>query len=431
MRVHLALTAVVAAGLHLLPFAHAAVGGTVNAGNDTDIVWQHIRDSANQTFKEPAGVLRFPYLVPAGVYMQLWDWDSMFTGLGLLEFGSAPYFAGSMLNFLDWTNETDGTLPGCLTPQGPSPTLSHAKPIIIQGALLAAQATGNVTQFLPFLPKMKALLGFWDRERLDPASGLYQWHDQLETGADNLVTSQCPSSYSPECWSPTDINSLSGADIMTFLYRERYAYNVFVNAAREVAGLQAHSMSTAGVEEIADVLQNKLWNDTLGLYTAYNTTSQQQITNRVYQMGFPVWAGLPNATQTALILSNLQEGDMWTPFGIRSTSSADPRYSNVNEIDPYSNWRGPIWIVANVCLSYGLNAYGYQAEAVAIANNVVAILAQDLNVTGTWHECYDAETGAGLAAPGFLSWTTLAATWQANLAQGKNPFLLPPSLPVR
>ena len=28
-----------------------------------------------------------------------------------------------------------------------------------------------------------------------------------------------------------------------------------------------------------------------------------------------------------------------------------------NEIDPYSNWRGPIWIVANVCLSYGLNAY--------------------------------------------------------------------------
>jgi hypothetical protein len=39
------------------------------------------------------------------------------------------------------TNETDGTLPGCLTPQGPSATLSHAKPIIIQGALLAAKAT--------------------------------------------------------------------------------------------------------------------------------------------------------------------------------------------------------------------------------------------------------------------------------------------------
>jgi hypothetical protein len=33
----------------------------------------------------------------------------------------------------------------------------------------------------------------------------------------------------------------------------------------------------AGVEEIADVLQTKLWNDTLGLYTAYNTTSQQQV----------------------------------------------------------------------------------------------------------------------------------------------------------
>jgi hypothetical protein len=35
-----------------------------------------------------------------------------------------------------------------------------------------------------------------------------------------------------------------------------------------------------------------------------------------------------------------------------------------------------------------------------------------------------AETGAGLAAPGFLSWTTLAADWQQNLANGIDPFHL-------
>jgi hypothetical protein len=60
------------------------------------------------------------------------------------------------------------------------------------------------------------------------------------------------------------------------------------------------------------------------------------------------------------------------------------------------------------CLPECLNArlllitvrYGYQAEAVAIANNVVAILAQDLNATGTWHECYD----AGTVLPKMLIW---------------------------
>lgn len=60
--------------------------------------------------------------------------------------------------------------------------------------------------------------------------------------------------------SVTPRNSLSGADIMTFLYRERYAYNVFVNAARESAGLEAEpiptgqSAASAGIQiSVADL----------------------------------------------------------------------------------------------------------------------------------------------------------------------------------
>ncbi len=34
------------------------------------------------------------------LWHQLWDWDSMFTGVALLNYGSTEYFAGSMLNFL-------------------------------------------------------------------------------------------------------------------------------------------------------------------------------------------------------------------------------------------------------------------------------------------------------------------------------------------
>jgi hypothetical protein len=53
-------------------------------------------------------------VLPAGVYNQLWDWDSVTVGVGLLQFGSAPYFAGSMLNFLDWVGSR------CVAPH-PSP----------------------------------------------------------------------------------------------------------------------------------------------------------------------------------------------------------------------------------------------------------------------------------------------------------------------
>jgi len=82
-----------------------------------------------------------------------------------------------------------------------------------------------------------------------------------------------------------------------------------------------------------------------------------------------------------------------------------------------------MWVNANAIILYGLNDYyGYKSQATTIANNVVDVLAADLTATNTWHECYSSETGAGLAADGFLSWNTLGATLQDNVAKNVNPF---------
>ena len=75
---------------------------------------------------------------------------------------------------------------------------------------------------------------------------------------------------------------------------------------------------------------------------------------------------------------------------------------------PYSNWRGPVWVVANAMAAYGLAAHGARDAALDLAARVVGVLADDLRSSGAWHEAYSAETGAALAAPGFLSWNTLA-----------------------
>ncbi len=47
-----------------------------------------------------------------------------------------------------------GQVKGCLTPSGPTETEYHAKPIIIQGAYLAAAHESNFSQFAPFRPQM-------------------------------------------------------------------------------------------------------------------------------------------------------------------------------------------------------------------------------------------------------------------------------------
>ena len=80
--------------------------------------------------------------------------------------------------------------------------------------------------------------------------------------------------------------------------------------------------------------------------------------SRTYVVGFPLWAGLVNATQASAIAATLSKPDMLSTEGLRSTSSDDPRYSNANEIVPYSNWRGPMWVNANALTCYGLMRYG-------------------------------------------------------------------------
>ena len=113
---------------------------------------------------------------------------------------------------------------------------------------------------------------------------------------------------------------------------------------------------------------------------------------------------------------------MLSAYGVRSVSSADPRYDNSNEIKPYSNWRGPVWVNENVMLSFGLARYGFHDDARRLADLVVGVLADDLRRQSTWHECYHAENGTGLAAPGFLSWNTLAALWHQQLNSTIDPF---------
>eukprot|EP00966_Prymnesium_polylepis_P007029 162086-Prymnesium_polylepis.1 len=61
--------------------------------------------------------------------------------------------------------------------------------------------------------------------------GLYVWHDQMESGADNLVTSRCPSKVAFWCWNEAkDADTLASVDLQLFLAREHEAYALFLRS---------------------------------------------------------------------------------------------------------------------------------------------------------------------------------------------------------
>ena len=231
--------------------------------------------------------------------------------------------------------------PSCSSRNDSDAVAAHAKPLLIQGALIAARAMDDYEQFLPFKDAMEATLSYWNASRRDPSTGLYSWHDSMESGADNLVTWSCPSSRS-DCWSEaSDGKSISSSDVMTQLAREHTAYAVFCeqwgsDKSDTELWTKAKDHRAAAAQVVA-TMDEWLYDNLSGRYVAMNVTSQTQVVNNVYLMGIPLWGGFASQQQAERVVENLfdPENGMWSPYGIRSTSSHDERYSNANIIYPY------------------------------------------------------------------------------------------------
>jgi alpha,alpha-trehalase len=114
----------------------------------------------------------------------------------------------------------------------------------------------------------------------------------------------------------------------------------------------------------------------------------------------------------------LNPAQMRSDHGFRSLSRFNPGYNNQAIINPYSNWRGPIWINANFLDWIALRRYGFNDEARSLAITLATNIHRDITKWGSMHEDYDAETGDGLAPTidqspgkkfaGFVGWNLLA-----------------------
>lgn len=208
------------------------------------------------------------------------------------------HLAGSMKNFLSLTNAS-GEVAGCFTPTGASPTLRHAKPVIIAASYLAAKALGDFAQFLPLKSKMEALLSFWhSAQRRDAATGLHVWYDQMESGADDLVFSDVASAHTPGWSEALHGLRVSSPDIMVFLVREHRALGLFLRRWAEAsaegvtAAVEAEiAAQDAHVVELRRALNTYLWRWTdeaagEGYYCGYDVRTKQQLCHRTYQMAW-------------------------------------------------------------------------------------------------------------------------------------------------
>jgi alpha,alpha-trehalase len=366
---------------------------------------------APQTIRPAEGYIKYPYLIPAGYYNQMWDWDGFFIGVHWAnqDPANARYLRDWVLGFAG-SADADGYVAGCITPKGPRPLFGKfaMKPFLAQGAVIAAEDLHDYEWIRPIWPAMKRVVEYRRRTQYDEKWKLWFWDNAMQSGADNNAALNND---------PKDPSAILAVDASVYAMRE---YLAMAAIAKQLGDATSSHNYTAEALNTRHAILRQLWSPHDAMF--WNRRRDRGAVVRVIAWSnfLPLVDGLlPREEGRRMIsLYLLNPTQMHSGNGFRSLSRFDPAYNNQAIITPYSNWRGPIWINANFLDWIALRRYGFNDEARALAITLATNIHRDIAKWGSMHENYDAETGDGLAPTveqspgkkfaGFVGWNLLA-----------------------
>lgn len=369
--------------------------------------------------KPAAGVLKHEYMVPAGPYTQLFDWDTYFMGVALSYDGVGEPLENSVKDFLDFTGEnyaTTGYTPREIATNAPDALPQMCKPFLAQMALRASETSGNYDWLLEpsgetrrtYYLKLGDTLSFWESARHSP-DGLFRWFNGVESGVDNNPGVSDDPAVTTE-----------GVDLQCYIYREYLAMAVLAEKLGHPADAKVYRQKA---RDLAQLVRTRMWSARAGMFLNIDSRTEKSVQMKTWTNFVPLWAGIATKSQADEMIRAhvLNPREFWSPNGIRTIAQTEALYN------PRSGyWRGPVWILSNYLVMHGLENYGYKKEAVQLANETVAVLLRDLRTSGGMNENYNPETGEPDAAGHFVSWDLLAEHMIEEAQSGADPTALSP-----
>jgi alpha,alpha-trehalase len=361
-----------------------------------------------QSIRPAEGFIKYDYLIPAGYYKQMWDWDGFFIGSHLAQQGKPQYLKWWVLDFAG-AIDADGYVAGCITTKGPRPLMGKfaMKPFLAQGAVIASEGLGDYTWVKPIWESMRKVVEYRERTQFDAKYGLFFWENAISSGADNNVALTND---------PNDKSAILATDISTFQLRE---YKAMAQLADKLGKPDEAAEYRKKAADLKAAMLHYMWFPQEAMFYNIRRDTGKPVKRISYSSFVPLIGDiLPEKSAQEMIRRYMLNKDvMLAAYGIRSLSKQDPDYNNAAIIVPYSNWQGPIWINANYMNYIALKRYGFEKEAAELAGILGQMVLADIKKWGSMHEDYDAETGAGLAPTpeespnhvfaGFVGWNLL------------------------
>lgn len=356
---------------------------------------------------QPAeGYLKYPYLIPAGFYKQMWDWDGFFMGNHFVAMGKPEYLKYWALNLIEGIDE-EGYVSGGATTKGPRLLFGKfaMKPFLSQGVYFASEGLQDYTWVENHYTDLKKVLAYREKTQQDSLTGLFFWDNGMQSGADNNPAMN---------YFTDDKRSFLAPDASTFQCRE---YLAQASIAARLGNTEDAALYTKKAQDLKEAINTYLWSEEDEIYYTVDRETRDFYKRISYSSFLPLLQKIaPEENGRAMITRYLIDPEhMKAKYGFRTLSLQDPDYNNKNIIIPFSNWQGPVWPIANYIYSIGLKHYGFDRELYWQAEAVGTLLLNDIEKYNTMHENYHADTGEPLAPShdhvdengnivGFISW---------------------------
>ncbi len=386
-----------------------------------EIILAYAKKNFRSCFRQPSGILRYPFLVPGSVYAnELWDWDSWLADLALHNIAGdesiADYEKGCILNFLEHL-DSDGKMPVFIFPEQTAfemfgKDINPHKPCLAQHALFIAEANGEVQWLKDCTPKLNKYLD-WYEKNCRHESGLYVWLDDFAIGVDN---DPC-TFYRPG-------KSSAGIYLNCMMYKELKAMS---RLCELLGDEKAQALYDKRAAALYDAVQEHCWDERDGFFYNVDVNLLPVDPTQRLHSGCPrhwstliqrigvwsgfmaMWAGIATPKQAERMVKEHYKNEMtfYAPYGVRTLSKMEKMYAIIKSGNP-SCWLGPIWGISNYMVFDGLCQYGYKDEAAELAEKTICMFGRDIERCGEMHEYYDPETGEGINNPGFQNWNLLS-----------------------
>jgi hypothetical protein len=234
--------------------------------------------------------------------------------------------------------------------------------------------SGNLEFLKKVYPQLK-LYHQWLMNERQHKDGLFFWAHPYESGIDNSPRFSTRSENKFE-----DTTKMAAVDLSSYMALSMESLSFI---AAELGQLQDKKEFSAQYTKLRNLINEKLWDSTRGMYFDWSYTTESFIHIETISNLTPMVAGIPDRVQAKKMMDKIIDPNYYNTT-IPFPSVARNEQSFVKDM-----WRGPVWINMAYLGVLGVDRYAFKHEARYLARKIVKGIFETWNNTGKFYEFYD------------------------------------------